>query len=166
MKIRLVAAAIAAAVAFYCPVALAKTAVICTGIFGDVVAPMTDYEAPLKAKGYKVVRASYAALPAIKPDVVISHSACADVAPQAYPKAKHFPLDGTWLGRGCPKGTACDNYYAPIDKLPFFLCCGGYPTAGSTRTFKEHGTLSFFIFAPGHVSLPSRVRSRVLGSIK
>lgn len=145
--------------------AFAKTAVICTGIFGEVVAPMTDYDAPLVKKGYKVIRATWVYQPMVKPDVVISHSACADVAPTVYPKAKHFPLDGTWMGRGCPKGTQCDNYYAPIDKYPFFLCCGGYPTRGSTRTYKVDGTLSFFIFAPGHVTLPSRVRDRVMKSI-
>lgn len=148
--------------------AQAKVALICTGMFGEVVAPMTDYVAPLKAKGYTVVYGSWRALPDIKPDIVISHSACADSAPKAYPKAKHFPLDGTWWGilaGGCPKGTNCENYYAPIDKMPFLVCCGGYPTLGSSKTYKVGGTMSFFIFAPGHVTLPSRVRDRVLKSV-
>lgn len=155
-----------AALALYCPPASAKTVMLCTGLFGEMVAPMSDYDAPLKEAGHKVIRASHRALPNKKPDWVISHSACADIAPQAYPKAKHAVLDGTWAGRGCPKGTSCDNYYAPINKLPFFLCCGGYPTRGSARTYKQPGTFSFFIFAPGHIGLPSRVRDQVIRSIK
>lgn len=143
----------------------AKTALLCTGIFGEIVAPMNDYVAPLQKKGYQVLRGNYIYPINAKPDVVISHSACADVAPTWYPKARHYPLDGTWLGRGCPQGTRCDNYYAPINKYPFFLCCGGYPTRGSTTTTKVNGTLSFFIWAPGHVTLPSRVRDRVINSM-
>lgn len=146
--------------------AAAKTAALCLGMFGEAVAPMLDYDAPLKAKGYKVVRISHRYLPPdLKPDIVISHSACADKAPVAYPKAKHFPLDGTWMGRGCPKGTVCENYYAPVNKLPFFLCCGGYPTRGA-KQYPQPGTLSFFLFAPGHVGLPSKVRDRVMKAIK
>lgn len=163
-------AALVAAVAYCGAIAEAsaqKIAAICTGMFGEMVAPMLDYDAPLKAKGYKVIRISHRYLPPdLKPDIVISHSACADTAPAAYPKAKHYPLDGTWLGRGCPKGTVCDNYYAPVNMLPFLVCCGGYPTRGSTKVTKEVGTPWFILVHPGHVGLPSKVRDRVMRSIK
>ena len=162
MKRLLLAAVLACA---FCASADAKTAVLLRGIFGEIVAPLTEYEAPLKKKGYTVVYGSYMAPPNVKADVVIAHSAGADVGPVSYPKALNFPLDGTWAGRGCPKGTRCINYYAPINKYPFFLCCGGYPTRGSALTYKEKGTLSFFIWAPGHVSLPGRVRDRVMQQV-
>jgi hypothetical protein len=146
--------------------ALAKTIVLATGIGGTLVAPLNDYEAELKRRGHTVVRATWLYMPPVKPDYVISHSAAADIAAQTYPKAKHFTLDSTILNRGCPKGTQCDDYYGPVNKLPFLICCGGYALRGQTKQHPQPGTLSFFIFAPGHVGLPSRVRADVIGRIK
>lgn len=158
----------AAALSFFVNVQAvhAKTAVLCTGIFGAALAPMTDYEAPLKKKGYQVVRATWLYFPPVKPDVVISHSACADKAAWVYPQARHFPLDGTFVGLflGCPTGTRCENYYAPIDKVPLLVCCGGYPLPRSAVKTKVPGTPSF-IFAPGHLRLPTEVRDRVLARV-
>lgn len=165
---KLLCAAFAAA-AIYCgsaAVSTAATIVIATGIGGTLVAPMNDYEAELKRRGHKVYRGTWLVMPPVKPDYVISHSAAADIAAQTYPRAKHFTIDSTFLNRGCQAGTRCDDYYAPIDKFPFLVCCGGYALRGKTRQFPQQGTLSFFIFAPGHVGLPSKVRPQIINSIK
>ncbi len=146
--------------------AFAKTVVLLTGIGGALVAPMNDYETELTRRGHKVYRGTWLVQPAVKADYVIAHSAGADIAAVTYPRAKIITLDSTFLNRGCPQGTSCDDYYAPIDKFPFLVCCGGYALRGKTRQFPQSGTLSFFIFAPGHVSLPSRVRTKVLSGIK
>lgn len=165
-KVILPALAGAAAYCLSTATAFAKIIVLLTGIGGALVAPMNDYEAELTRLGHKVYRGTWLVQPAVKPDYVISHSAAADIAAQVYPKAKHFTIDSTFLNRGCPAGTKCDDYYAPIDKFPFLVCCGGYALRGKTTRYPQQGTLSFIIFAPGHVGLPSKVRPQIIKSIR
>lgn len=161
--VRLACAAIVAT-ALLCTQGNAKTVVILRGLFGETVAPMLDYEAELKKRGHKVVMGSHRAPPQVRADYVIGHSRGADMA-LTYPGAKIITLDATFLNPGCPKGRSCDDYVAPVNRLPFLLCCGGYAVRGA-KQYPQPGTLSFFLFAPGHVGLPSRVREQVLKSIR
>lgn len=163
---RMLAAVLAASVfPSICAPAHGKTIVILRGLFGEVVAPMTDYEAELKKRGHRVVMGSHRAPPQVKADYVIGHSRGADVALN-YPAGKIITLDATFLNPGCPQGRQCEDYVAPVNKLPFLLCCGGYAVRGATKAYLQPGTLSFFLFAPGHVGLPSRVRDQVIQGIK
>ena len=161
---RIIPAAVAAFLVLAPVTAAAKTIVILRGMFGEVVAPMLDYEAALKKQGHTVIMGSHRFPPNVKADVVIGHSRGADMA-LLYPGARIITLDATFLNAGCPKGRQCDDYVAPINKLPMIFCCGGYAVRGA-KTYPQPGTFSFLIFAPGHVGLPSRVRDQVVRSIK
>jgi hypothetical protein len=162
MKRSLLAALMALAL---CVPASAKTIVILRGIAGEMVAPMLDYQADLTKKGHKVIMGSYIAPPQVKADYVIGHSRGADLA-YSYPKAKIISIDPTFINPGCSQGKAnCTNYHAPIDAFPFIFCCGGYSVRGANN-IQVSGTPSFLIWAPGHVSMPTRVKPQVLKLIK
>jgi hypothetical protein len=143
----------------------AKTVVLLRGMFGEFVAPMTDIAEDLTKRGHKVILGSHRAPPQVKADYVITHSAGDIAGLTQYPGAKVITIDPTFLNPGCAPDKACTNYYAAINRLPFFFCCGGYPVKGASNN-DVGGTPSFIIFAPGHVSMPSRVKDRIVGSIK
>lgn len=143
----------------------AKTVVILRGIFGEILAPMLDYEAELRKRKYKVVMGSWLLPPQVKADYVITHSAGGSAGLTRYPGAKVFTIDPTVLNPGCSKKNNCTNYYAAINKVPFLICCGGYRVNGA-KNIEVGGTPSLIVVAPGHVSMPGRVRDRILGQIR
>jgi hypothetical protein len=138
---KLLTGLLAALFIFIASHAEAKNVLILRGMFGEVVAPMTDIAASLQKKGHKVTLGSWRAPPTGVYDVVITHSA-ADRWVNSYGRAKVISLDPTFLNPGC-KG--CVNYYNPMNKIPFILCCGGYRMTGANNVV---------VPAP-HVAVPS-----------
>lgn len=147
------------AIALMATPASAKTVLVVRGIFGNIVAPMTEIINAEQAAGNKVIVAEWYAVPNVKADIAIGHSAGADAVLRSGAKDIRT-IDPTFLNGGCPQGATCKNWYAPIDAFPFLFCCGGYPVNGA-QNIVVPGTPSFIVFAPGHVSMPSRVVSQV-----
>ena len=142
-----------AAFCYFIVPADAKDILIVRGIFGDIVSPMNKIADGLRAKGNKVTIAEWFLLPTVKYDDVIGHSA-GDAVLRL--KAKHiYTIDPTFLNVGCPIGSRCINWYAPEDRLPFFICCGGYQVRGA----HNHRV------AAGHVSMPDRIAKRVIATV-
>lgn len=130
------------------------------GIGGNIVAPMTTIIDGLRARGHHVVVAEFYFVPSGRYDVAIVHSA-GDIPGLMSRAKKVITIDPTFIAPSCQPGSICTNYFAPIDRLPFFICCGGYSINGATNK-QVPGTLSFFLIAPGHVSMPDRVAARVI----
>lgn len=140
--------------------ALAKSAVLIRGIGGAYIAKMERIEKGLRAQGYSVdVREYYQGVPTKRYDLAVGHSAGAPIAMHTN-AAERIAVDSI-MGAYCPKGAKCTSFYAPVDKFPFLICCGGYRVTGA-KNIAISGTPSFFIFAPGHVSAPDRVANDVL----
>jgi|GEM_PF-6828887 len=149
MKRTLLAAALTLALS--ANAATAKTYLVIVGIGGRAVAPMTEIVQGLQKKGHKVIYADWFAVPDVKVDVAIGHSAGADAALKTGAK-KILTLDPTFVNTGCPARTKCINWHNPFDAFPFVVCCGGYPVRGATN-----------IIAPaGHTQMPARMARAVV----
>lgn len=161
--IRLIAAAFGGLMLLLaCVPAEAKDILLVRGIFGNIVAPMTDLATDLRRQGHKVTMAEWHAIPDKRFDIAITHSR-GELALRANVK-KVLTIDPTFLNGGCPAGKICVNWHAPIDAFPFLICCGGYAVAGARNT-KVPGTLSFIVFAPGHVSMPTRIKAQIIAEV-
>lgn len=127
-------------------------ALVVTGIFGEVVSPMNEIAAGLKAAGYKVTRAPWYAMPtdANTYDLAVGHSA-GDAILHLKVKRK-ITIDPTFLNVGCLYRSRCTNFYNGWDAFPLGVCCGGYPVKGAKN-----------IIAPaGHTQMPARIWRQVV----
>lgn len=127
-----------------------KTAKVVTGIFGTFVAPMLEQRAPLEKRGYRVTYTTWYLndwFPQ-KTDLAVGHSAGADsILRERTPSRRIITYDPTFVNTGCPKGSTCDNFYNPMNRVPFVFCCGGYQVRGATNKVEkyQHVTLPFYV---------------------
>src|SRR5579871_2675852 len=131
MKKHIAALALSTSILLAASAAEAKKVVVIRGIFGNIVSPMTEIVTGLQKRGHQVtVREWWMGVPEPGFDVAVVHSA-GDV-PGLMSRAKQvITIDPTFINPGCQPGSKCTNYYAPIDKMPFLVCCGGYAVAGA-----------------------------------
>ncbi|HLL28985.1 MAG TPA: hypothetical protein VKT73_15215 [Xanthobacteraceae bacterium] len=164
MKKHIAALALSTSILLAASAAEAKKVVVIRGIFGNIVSPMTEIVTGLQKRGHQVtVREWWMGVPEPGFDVAVVHSA-GDV-PGLMSRAKQvITIDPTFINPGCQPGSKCTNYYAPIDKMPFLVCCGGYAVAGATNK-KVPGTPSFFLFAPGHIAMPANQAPAVINTV-
>lgn len=120
----------------------AKNVLLLRGMFGEMVAPMTDVGAALQAKGHKVTYGSHRAPPSGKFDMVVTHSAADQHVNKYGQKTVVVSLDPTFLNPGC---NGCTNYYNPMNRFPLIFCCGGYPMRGANN----------IVVRASHVTVPS-----------
>lgn len=148
---------------FFVHGAYAKDVLLVRGLFGAEVSPMTSIYDGLKKAGHRVVRTEWWRLPAGKFDVAIGHSAGGNVLGLSVPLI--LTIDPVVTYTSCPAGSKCINWYSPVDKYPFLLCCGGWAVRGADNRVVAGGTPSLLIFSPGHVSLPDRVAKDVIAAV-
>lgn len=130
----------------------AKDILVVTGIFGEIIAPMNTISKGLEAKGHRVTRAPWYAMPtdADKYAVAIGHSAGDAILHLKV--RKKLTIDPTFLNQGCLYGAKCINWHSWWDAVPLIVCCGGY----AVRNAKN------IQVPPGHVSMPERIAKDVI----
>lgn len=103
--------------------------------------------ASLRAKGYQTSVHSHFAVPteiAKGNAVYIGHSAGADrVVAYSYGARLVFSIDATAANIGA-KSNNVVNYYNPNNRIPLFICCGGWKVAGAKNIIwrKSHTAMA------------------------
>lgn len=131
--------------------AKARTAIVRSGLMDDggrFVAVVID---GLKKQGYRVTHLPWWAAKSGSYTVEIGHSKGADKVLSDGGK-NVIAIDPTIANRGCQPKSNCTAYYAPENRIPLIVCCGGYPARGAKN----------IRIARGHVQAPRTALSQIL----
>lgn len=122
-----------------------------TGIFGEVVSPLTSIRKELRKRCRKVYEEKWWAVSNAKVDIDYGHSAGADAILRTKSKRK-VTLDPTIANQGCPKGARCTNFHNPMNAFPMVVCCGGYAVRGANN----------IVAAYPHTIMPEKIARRAV----
>lgn len=128
-----------------------RTALVRSGLMDDGGRFVSVVVSALQKQGYRVTHLPWWAAKSGSYTVEIGHSKGADKVLSDGGR-NVIAIDPTIANRGCQPKSNCTAYYAPENRIPLIVCCGGYPARGAKN----------IRIARGHVQAPRIALAQIL----